>query len=808
LNDGKNNNTTNQTRQMKSNMQITNGLMIAVVAALMTGGAPAQTTTLIDPGTGAGDDIKNGGFESGTGAGNRTFANIDDWFNYHVSGDGMIGAGGPGNNPSFARTGTYGGSVSRSSVGTSHPAVDTGHTIALGDQFSLTFWYRDHFAWDADDTVTATLYSTTGNIWSGTVTPTTTWTSFTANNIAAANIGETLFLRFQASTLDVNEFSAIDDITLTVSPITPTPPVIVTLNPADGATTADPSANLTATFNNNIQMGTGNITLKKSADNSEVETFDVATSPCVTVSGATLTIDPTSSLDAFTGYYVEIAATAVKDMANNAFAGIADTTTWNFTTIDQIPTTTTVVSSGSPTTYGDSVTFTATVNPVPTGGTVQFYNGIDDMGSPVTVNTTTGVATVSTSTLGVVGPNEITAEYQGSGLYDPSTSASISQEVSKAPLTVTALNAFRFPNTANPDPLPYEITGYQNGQTLGTSGVTGTPALSTTAVLASPVGAYPITGTVGTLAADNYSFTVVAATLDVVNYRPLISPGTGASDDIKNGGFESGSTGSLPNYTVVADWFNSGGGTGVVAAGNDRERTGAYGGSVALTGTGASHPAVNTSHTIALGDTFSLTFYHGYAEDWDVGTDTIGVFLYSTAGVIWSTTVTPSQNALTGNFDIFTANNIPAANIGETLFLRFETNGSLNEFAAIDDVTLTVSPIPTGGFDAWASANGATGQTSQQDHDNDGVENGIEYFMGETGSSFTAMPGLDATNTVTWPMDAAYSGTYEVQTSPDLVTWTNVDPRPTPSGGTLSYTLPTGAPGGKSFVRLLVTPTP
>jgi hypothetical protein len=118
-----------------------------------------------------------------------------------------------------------------------------------------------------------------------------------------------------------------------------------------------------------------------------------------------------------------------------------------------------------------------------------------------------------------------------------------------------------------------------------------------------------------------------------------------------------------------------------------------------------------------------------------------------------------------------------------------------------------VESVP-GGFGTWASANGATGQTPEQDHDNDGVKNGIEYFMGETGSSFTALPGLDATNKVTWPMDAAYAGTYEVQTSPDLVTWTNVVPRPVPSGGSLSYTLPTGAPSGKSFVRLLVTPAP
>jgi hypothetical protein len=55
-------------------------------------------------------------------------------------------------------------------------------------------------------------------------------------------------------------------------------------------------------------------------------------------------------------------------------------------------------------------------------------------------------------------------------------------------------------------------------------------------------------------------------------------------------------------------------------------------------------------------------------------------------------------------------------------------------------------------------------------------------------------------------MDPAYQGTYEVQTSPDLVNWTDVDPRPFPSGGSLSYLLPTGL--GKQFVRLLVTPAP
>ncbi len=112
--------------------------------------------------------------------------------------------------------------------------------------------------------------------------------------------------------------------------------------------------------------------------------------------------------------------------------------------------------------------------------------------------------------------------------------------------------------------------------------------------------------------------------------------------------------------------------------------------------------------------------------------------------------------------------------------------------------------VSTGPFSGWARNNGATGQTPDQDHDNDGVPNGIEYFMGQTGSPFTVMPGLDGTNTVTWAKDPAYNGTWQVQTSPDLSTWTNVSG--TDNGTSVSYLLPVGL--GKQFVRLLVTPTP
>ncbi len=103
-------------------------------------------------------------------------------------------------------------------------------------------------------------------------------------------------------------------------------------------------------------------------------------------------------------------------------------------------------------------------------------------------------------------------------------------------------------------------------------------------------------------------------------------------------------------------------------------------------------------------------------------------------------------------------------------------------------------------YGTWATTN-AGGQASNLDFDNDGVKNGIEYFMGATGSSFTPSPSI-VSGKITWPKDPAFSGTYSVQTSSDLVTWTNV--LSTVVGNNVEYTVPTGQ--GKLFVRLNVVP--
>ncbi|MEP4079556.1 sulfatase-like hydrolase/transferase [Haloferula sp.] len=122
--------------------------------------------------------------------------------------------------------------------------------------------------------------------------------------------------------------------------------------------------------------------------------------------------------------------------------------------------------------------------------------------------------------------------------------------------------------------------------------------------------------------------------------------------------------------------------------------------------------------------------------------------------------------------------------------------------------TLRVTADPPTGYNGWADEN-APGQTAEQDHDLDRVQNGIEYFMGESGSGFTALPSPDGSGTVTWTMGPDYAGTYgtdfEIESStPGL---DNFQPVPISDvvivpGVSVSYTMPTTAQS--LFIRLLV----
>ena len=98
-------------------------------------------------------------------------------------------------------------------------------------------------------------------------------------------------------------------------------------------------------------------------------------------------------------------------------------------TVNKANTTTTVVSSQNPSTFGQPVTFTATVTPATSGtptGTVNFKDGSTVIGSG-TLNSS-GQASFTTSSL-TRGSHPITAVYKGDSNYKTSTSPVLTQVV-------------------------------------------------------------------------------------------------------------------------------------------------------------------------------------------------------------------------------------------------------------------------------------------------------------------------------------------------------------------------------------------
>jgi hypothetical protein len=127
--------------------------------------------------------------------------------------------------------------------------------------------------------------------------------------------------------------------------------------------------------------------------------------------------------------------------------------------------------------------------------------------------------------------------------------------VNPATLTVTASSASRVYGTTNPT-FTASYSGFKNGQTLTTSGVTGSPSLTTVAAPSSQVGTYPIVAARGNLAATNYTFAFVNGTLSIT---PATLTATGTS-------FKA--TAGAPTTIAVATFVNADpfGGPGSYAA--------------------------------------------------------------------------------------------------------------------------------------------------------------------------------------------------------------------------------------------------
>ncbi|HEV2492793.1 MAG TPA: Ig-like domain repeat protein [Terriglobia bacterium] len=227
-----------------------------------------------------------------------------------------------------------------------------------------------------------------------------------------------------------------------------------------------------------------------------------------------------------------------------------------------LPATTTTLgpSSANPSTYGQSVTFTATVTSgagTPTGS-VTFKDGSTTLGSSAL--NASGVATLSLSSL-TAGGHSITATYGGSASYSGSTSSALNQTVKQAG-TTTSLTSSSNPSnggqavtfTATVSPVAPAsttptgtVTFFDGGTSLGTQNLSGGTATLATSSLT--VGAHNITATYN--GDSNYtgsnsntvSQTVADFSISATPSSPTISRGSSA------------------NYTVTVTALNSFSGT-------------------------------------------------------------------------------------------------------------------------------------------------------------------------------------------------------------------------------------------------------
>ena len=113
-------------------------------------------------------------------------------------------------------------------------------------------------------------------------------------------------------------------------------PQVVTLTPADNAASVNAASSLVMLFNEPVVAGTGNFVIRNGS--TVVATIAAGDTNRVTISGSTVTINPTADLPVNADLYVTVDAGALRDAAGNAFAGISSATAWNFHTSSSGPT--------------------------------------------------------------------------------------------------------------------------------------------------------------------------------------------------------------------------------------------------------------------------------------------------------------------------------------------------------------------------------------------------------------------------------------------------------------------------------------
>ena len=441
------------------------------------------------------------------------------------------------------------------------------------------------------------------------------------------------------------------------------------------------------------------------------------------------------------------------------------------TGVQQATTTVLTVPSGT-VTYGPIETLKATVTAAGAGGgtppgTVNFMNGSTVLGSATLVG---GVATYPAQL--AAGTYSLTADYIGNSQFANSNSTPAQAlMVTKAPLTVTALNEFMTQGSPVPNlnvPADYAITGFVNLDQQSTA-VSGAPVLTPVNLSSSsPPGMYTISIAAGNLSATNYSFnTFVPGTLTVLAATGSPQP-TMTALQVSDGSLSYGQTETL-TATVTTDGAGVPTGGSVTFSANDVQ----LGPAVTLTSNGT---AQLPTAALALGMNVVTASYSGAAGFAASSTPV------TTAGII---TTVAGGGVGDGGLATDAVLTLPAGVAVDKAGDVFIADAGGNRIREINATTHVITTIAGNGTPGSSGDQGLATAAELNDPSGVAVGNNGDLFIADTGNSEIreVIPAAGSAtgsytnatiNTIAGTGDAGYSGDGGLATAAELFNPTGV----------------------------------
>ncbi len=374
--------------RVQTTLTVTPGNVLYIYVGETGWDAAHATPTTSYNGGGKGGASNIGTYSGGSGGGQtdiRTSASTSDIIMVAAGGGGAsaAGNGGSGGQTGSDGVGTHKGSGGSQSAGGTAGSGNTGRDSSAGSAFTggtggRTANYRNqyggggggagYYGGGGGGAGTSGSYSGGGGGGSSYVDSTLgSSTTYTAGYSSASGHGS-----------------------LAITYTDSTAPTLSSSSPTDNATDVAVDANIVLTFSETVDAESGNITIKKTSDDSTVERITV-TSNQVTgngfavlgggANGTVITINPASNFDSSTEYYVLIDSTAFDDSSSNSYAGISSTTALSFTTVD---TTNPTLSSSTPADNGANVAVASNIilnfdeNVDVESGNIIIYRSSDD----------------------------------------------------------------------------------------------------------------------------------------------------------------------------------------------------------------------------------------------------------------------------------------------------------------------------------------------------------------------------------------------------------------------------------------------